>query len=55
MGRQVIRTENLAADAADFILDQAHKALGERNEFRIDALRWEHSRSDLHPTRRNRA
>jgi 6-phosphogluconolactonase/Glucosamine-6-phosphate isomerase/deaminase len=35
MGRQVIRTENLAADAADFILDQAHKALGERNEFRI--------------------
>ncbi len=32
---QVIRTKNLADDAADFILDQAHKALGERNEFRI--------------------
>lgn len=31
----VIRTENLAVDAADFILDQAHKALGERGEFRI--------------------
>jgi 6-phosphogluconolactonase len=35
MGRQVIRTENFAADAAEFILDQAHKALGERNEFRL--------------------
>jgi 6-phosphogluconolactonase len=33
--RQVIRTTNLAADAADFILEQAHKAIGERNEFRI--------------------
>lgn len=32
---QVIRTKNFADDAADFILDQAHKALGERNEFRI--------------------
>jgi 6-phosphogluconolactonase len=31
----VIRTENFVVDAADFILDQAHKALGERNEFRI--------------------
>src|SRR5215813_1811730 len=31
----VIRTENFAVDAADFILDQAHKALGERGEFRI--------------------
>jgi 6-phosphogluconolactonase len=35
MGRRVIRTENFAADAGDFILFQAHKALGERNEFRI--------------------
>jgi 6-phosphogluconolactonase len=35
MGRYVIRTKNFAADAADFIVDQAHKALGERNEFRI--------------------
>jgi 6-phosphogluconolactonase len=35
MGRNVIRTKNFVADAADFIVDQAHKALGERNEFRI--------------------
>jgi 6-phosphogluconolactonase len=35
MGRQVIRTSNFADDAADFILGQAHKALGDRNEFRI--------------------
>jgi 6-phosphogluconolactonase len=35
MGRRIIRTHNFAADAADFILDQAHKALGQRNEFRI--------------------
>src|SRR6266478_7482810 len=35
MGRHVIRTKNFAADAADFILEQAHKAIGERNEFRI--------------------
>jgi 6-phosphogluconolactonase len=35
MGRHVIRTKNFAADAADFIVDQAHKALGERNQFRI--------------------
>src|SRR5215831_6017846 len=33
--RQIIRTPNLAADAADFILEQAHKAIDERNEFRI--------------------
>src|SRR6266496_5080745 len=32
---RVIRTKNFAADAADFILEQAHKALGERKEFRI--------------------
>ncbi len=31
----MVRTKNLAADAADFILDQAHKAIDERNEFRI--------------------
>ena len=31
----VIRTKNFAADAADFILKQAHKAIGERNAFRI--------------------
>ena len=35
MGRHLIRTKNFVADAADFILDQAHKALGERSEFRI--------------------
>src|SRR6266705_2441179 len=35
MSREVIRTKNFAADAADFILDQAQKAIGERNEFRI--------------------
>src|SRR2546430_17454968 len=35
MDRQVIRTKNFAVDAAQFILDQAHNALGERNEFRI--------------------
>lgn len=35
MGRHVIRTKNFVADAGDFILDQAHKALGERSEFRI--------------------
>jgi 6-phosphogluconolactonase len=32
---RVIRTKNFAADAADFIVEQAHKAIGERNEFRI--------------------
>jgi len=35
MGRQVIRARDFAAEAAGFILNQAHKALGERNEFRI--------------------
>ena len=35
MDRHVIRTKNLAVDAASFILDHANKALGERNEFRI--------------------
>src|SRR5216117_2687605 len=31
----VIRTKDFAGDAADFILQQAHKAIGERNGFRI--------------------
>jgi len=33
--RQVIRTKNFAADAADFILERAREAIAERNEFRI--------------------
>jgi 6-phosphogluconolactonase len=33
--REIIRSSNFAADAADFIVAHAHKALGERNEFRI--------------------
>ena len=32
---QIVRTKNFAADSADFILAAAHKALAERNEFRI--------------------
>ncbi len=35
MSRDVIRTRNFASDAANFIVDQAHKAVAERNEFRI--------------------
>lgn len=35
MGRQVIRTTNFVTDAANFILDWAHSALGARNQFRI--------------------
>jgi 6-phosphogluconolactonase len=35
MDHQGIRTKNFAADAAGFILDQAHNALRERNEFRL--------------------
>jgi len=35
MRREVIRTRNFAADAAEFILNQAQKAIEERNEFRI--------------------
>ena len=31
----VIRTKNFVTDAADFILELAHKAIAERNEFRI--------------------
>jgi 6-phosphogluconolactonase len=33
--REIIRSAKFAADAADFIVAHAHKALGERNEFRI--------------------
>ena len=35
MDREVIRTGNFASDAANFIVDQAHKAVADRNEFRI--------------------
>src|SRR6266542_1431233 len=35
MGCHVIRTKNFAPDVADFILERAHRAIGERNEFRI--------------------
>lgn len=35
MSCEVIRTKNFVADAAGFIVGQAHKAIGERNEFRI--------------------
>lgn len=35
MAADVVRTKNFVADAADFIVDLAHKALAERNEFRI--------------------
>jgi 6-phosphogluconolactonase len=32
---RIIRTKNFVADAADFILERAREAIGERNEFRI--------------------
>src|SRR5258708_13754801 len=32
---EILRTKNFVADAANFIVDLAHKALAERNEFRI--------------------
>jgi len=35
MRREVIRTKKFVADAANFVVDLAHKALAERNEFRI--------------------
>jgi 6-phosphogluconolactonase len=35
MSREVVRTKNFVADAASFIIGCAHKALAERNEFRI--------------------
>ena len=34
-GSKIIRTKNFVADAAGFILEQARKAIAERNEFRI--------------------
>jgi 6-phosphogluconolactonase len=33
--RHIVRTKNFVADAASFILEQARKAINERNEFRI--------------------
>src|SRR5213592_544550 len=35
MAGEVIRTQNFVADAANFIVDLAHKALAERQEFRF--------------------
>ena len=35
MGRHVIRTDNFVAAAADFVVDQAQKAISERSEFRV--------------------
>lgn len=35
MAGEVVPTKNFVADAANFIVDLAHKALAERNEFRI--------------------
>jgi 6-phosphogluconolactonase len=35
MNREVIRTKNFVADAADFIIDIARTSLADRNEFRI--------------------
>jgi 6-phosphogluconolactonase len=35
MDRQIIRTKNFVAEAADFIANQAYQAIGEREEFRI--------------------
>src|ERR1043166_259979 len=35
MAPHVIRTKNFITDAADFILERAREAIGERNEFRI--------------------
>jgi 6-phosphogluconolactonase len=33
--REIIRSANFVAEAADFVIEHAHNALGERNEFRI--------------------
>jgi 6-phosphogluconolactonase len=35
MSREILRAKNFVADAANFIVDLARKALAERNEFRI--------------------
>ena len=54
MGRHVIRTKNFVADAADFILDEAHKALGERGSSEL-RFQVEDAGADVHPACRNRA
>jgi 6-phosphogluconolactonase len=33
--REIIRSANFVAEAADFIIKRAHKAIADRNEFRI--------------------
>ncbi len=35
MGHEIIRTKDFVKDAANFVIAQAHRAIGERNEFRI--------------------
>ncbi|MEP7015989.1 MAG: 6-phosphogluconolactonase [Verrucomicrobiota bacterium] len=35
MSCEVFRTKNFVADAANYVVDQAHKAIGERKEFRL--------------------
>ncbi len=35
MGREIVRTKKFVSDAANLIVDLAHKALAERHEFRI--------------------
>jgi len=35
VGSKVVRTKNFVADAAGLILEEGHKAIAERNEFRI--------------------
>lgn len=35
MSREIVRTKNFVADAANFIVDCARKSVAERNEFRI--------------------
>ena len=35
MAGEVVRTKTFVPDAANFVVDLAHKALAERNEFRI--------------------
>jgi 6-phosphogluconolactonase/glucosamine-6-phosphate isomerase/deaminase len=47
MGRHVIRAKKLATDAADFILDQAHKAHGTQRISHC-AFRWEHARAAIY-------
>jgi len=54
MNREVIRTKNFVADAANFIVDLARKALAERNEFRI-ALSVGYASPHLHGAGANSA